>query len=83
MIKKANCMFCHRNCGMLIEVKDGKVVKVRSNPDRKISPGSICIGLNPLLLLKQINENLECLWKWAERPAHQPQKAKTSEALVT
>jgi hypothetical protein len=40
-------------------------------------------GLNPVLLLKQINENLESLWKLAERPAHQSQKAKTSEALVT
>ncbi|GAG41330.1 unnamed protein product, partial [marine sediment metagenome] len=28
MIKKANCMFCHRNCGMLIEVQGGKIVKV-------------------------------------------------------
>jgi hypothetical protein len=35
--------------------------------------------LNPVLLLKQINENLECLWKLAERPAHQPRKAKNSE----
>jgi hypothetical protein len=40
-------------------------------------------GLNPLLLLKQINENLERLWKLTERPAHQPRKTKTSEALVT
>jgi len=40
-------------------------------------------GLNPVLLLKQINENLECLWELAESPAHQPRKAKTSEALVT
>jgi len=28
-------------------------------------------GLNPVLLLKQINENLEYLWKLAERPAHE------------
>jgi hypothetical protein len=40
-------------------------------------------GLNPVLLLKQINENLESLWKLAECPAHQARKAKTSEALVT
>jgi len=33
-------------------------------------------GLNPRLLLKQINGNLECLWRLAERPAHQPGKAK-------
>ena len=40
-------------------------------------------GLNPVFLLKQINENVEALWKLAELPAHQQRKAKTSEALVT
>lgn len=42
MVKKANCQFCHRNCGMLIEVEDGKVVKVRPNPEHKISHGGMC-----------------------------------------
>ncbi len=28
-------------------------------------------GLNPVLLLRQINENLEHLWDLAERPAYQ------------
>ena len=40
-------------------------------------------GLNPVSLLKQINETLECLWKLAERPAHQQRRVKTYEALVT
>jgi hypothetical protein len=40
-------------------------------------------GLNPVLLLKQINENLESLWNLAEHPAHQQRKAKTYKALVT
>ncbi len=40
-------------------------------------------GLNPVLLLKQINENLESLWKLAERPGSQRTKAKAYEALVT
>jgi hypothetical protein len=39
--------------------------------------------LNPVLLLKQINENLESLWKLAERPANQQKKAKTYEVSVT
>lgn len=26
-------------------------------------------GLNPVLLLKEVNQNLECLWKLAERSA--------------
>jgi hypothetical protein len=40
-------------------------------------------GLNPVFLLKQINENLECLWKLAERPAGQQKKVKTCEVSVT
>jgi len=40
-------------------------------------------GLNPVSLLKQISENLECLWKLAERPVHQHRKAETGEASVT
>jgi len=40
-------------------------------------------GLNPVLLLKQINENLECLWKLAVLPAQQQKKAETQKVLVT
>jgi hypothetical protein len=40
-------------------------------------------GLNPVWLLKQINENLEALWKLAEQPGGQQKKAKTYEASVT
>jgi hypothetical protein len=40
-------------------------------------------GLNPVSLLKQINGNLECLWRLAERPAHQTGKAKNQVASVT
>ena len=39
--------------------------------------------LNPVLLLKQINENLELLWKLAERPIYQQRKVKTREVSVT
>lgn len=39
-------------------------------------------GLNPVWLLKEINENLECLWKMAERPGSQQKKAKTCEVSV-
>jgi hypothetical protein len=38
--------------------------------------------LNPVLLLKQINENLESLWKLAEHTNHQQRKAKTRKVLV-
>ena len=40
-------------------------------------------GLNPVSLLKQINENLEHLWNLAEHPTRQQKKVKTYEASVT
>ena len=39
--------------------------------------------LNPVLLLKQINENLEHLWNLAEHPVYQQRKDKTLKASVT
>jgi len=44
---------------------------------------AIYYGLNPVLLLKQINENLEHLWNLAESAVHQQRKVKTYEASVT
>jgi len=40
-------------------------------------------GLNPVLLLKHINENLESLWKLAEHPASQLKKVNACEVSVT
>ena len=39
-------------------------------------------GLDPVRLLKQINENLEALWKLAQRPDYQRQ-VKVNKVLVT
>jgi len=40
-------------------------------------------GLNPVVLLKQVNENLEVLWKLAQYPAYQQRKVKTGKVSVT
>ena len=39
--------------------------------------------LNPVTLLRQINENLERLWDMVEHPAHQQRKVKAYEVSVT
>jgi thiosulfate reductase/polysulfide reductase chain A len=41
-IKKAACFFCHNNCGVLVHVQDGKVVKVIGNPKHPASHGFVC-----------------------------------------
>ena len=40
--------------------------------DKKRELAATYYGLNPVTLLRQINENLERLWTLAERPAQQP-----------
>ena len=40
-------------------------------------------GINPVLLLRQLNENLEALWKLADRPIPQRSKMTNHDALVT
>lgn len=56
--------------GVLTEAKQRELAAVYS-------------GLNPVLLLKQINESLEHLWAMAQRPAIQQRKPKAYEASVT
>jgi len=40
-------------------------------------------GLNPVVLLKQINENLKALWKLSQYPPYQQTKVKTGKVSVT
>jgi len=41
-VKKTNCQFCAAMCGVLVHVEDGKVVKIKGNPDHPLSQGFIC-----------------------------------------
>jgi len=40
---RSACQACHCECGVLVYVKDGKVVKVEGDPDHPMSRGFICI----------------------------------------
>ena len=51
--------------------------------DKRHELAAIYHGLNPVLLLKQINENLEHLWDLAERPVQQHRRAKPPCVSVT
>ncbi len=41
-IVKSACRMCHGVCGVLVHIKDGKVVKVTGDPDCPTSFGYIC-----------------------------------------
>jgi len=41
-IFKSACRMCHGGCGVLVHVKDGKVIKIEGDPDSPINRGKIC-----------------------------------------
>jgi anaerobic selenocysteine-containing dehydrogenase len=40
------CGFCHTSCGMIVHVKDGKMVRVSGDPDHPASRGYLCKKAN-------------------------------------
>ena len=36
------CSFCHATCGMVVQVKDGRAVRVKGDPDNPSSRGYLC-----------------------------------------
>lgn len=41
-IKKSICFFCQGTCGVLVHVKNGKIIKVEGNPQHPMSRGFVC-----------------------------------------
>ncbi len=41
-IKKSYCGLCHPRCGLHLQMKNGRAVKVTGDPDHPISRGRIC-----------------------------------------
>jgi anaerobic selenocysteine-containing dehydrogenase len=40
---KSTCWECYHNCGILVHVKDGRVVDVKGNPEHPYNHGIVCI----------------------------------------
>ena len=41
-IYKSACRMCHGGCGVLVHVEDGKVVKVKGDPESPLNKGKLC-----------------------------------------
>jgi anaerobic selenocysteine-containing dehydrogenase len=41
-IYKSACRTCHGGCGVLVHVEDGKVVKVKGDPESPLNKGKLC-----------------------------------------
>jgi formate dehydrogenase major subunit len=73
------CPYCSVGCGILVHVKDGKIINTEGDPDHPISEGTLCpkggsifeMANNPLRLTKPkyraagATEWKEVEWDWA------------------
>jgi len=41
-IIKSNCRGCHGGCGVLVHVRDGRIIKIEGNPDFPTNHGAMC-----------------------------------------
>jgi anaerobic selenocysteine-containing dehydrogenase len=39
---RSHCRICHGGCGVLVHVKDGKVIRIEGDPESPISRGTLC-----------------------------------------
>jgi len=51
-IRKSWCGLCHVRCGILLQVEDGRAVRVKGDPDHPLTRGSVCPRCG--LLLEQV-----------------------------
>ena len=41
-IRRSYCGLCHPRCGLLLEIENGKIVKVKGDPDHPVTRGRLC-----------------------------------------
>jgi anaerobic selenocysteine-containing dehydrogenase len=41
-VVRTNCFECHTKCGVLVQVKEGKILKIEGNPEHPYTKGVVC-----------------------------------------
>ncbi|MFH1491554.1 MAG: molybdopterin-dependent oxidoreductase, partial [Pseudomonadota bacterium] len=81
-IRQSYCGLCHPRCGLLLEIEDGKVVKVRGDKDHPVTRGMVCsrghLMVDHLYHPDRINHPLK---RKGERGAGQWEKVSWDRAL--
>ncbi|MFQ5899698.1 MAG: molybdopterin-dependent oxidoreductase [Candidatus Methylomirabilia bacterium] len=82
-IVRSTCWECSVKCGSLVHVRDGRVVKITSNPHHPHSEGAFCVkGMNaPIAALERPDRPLYPLRRRDERGAGQWERISWDEAL--
>ncbi len=53
---KSLCGFCHTNCGIRVQVEDGKITRIEGDPDNPVNMGYLCAkaqAIKPLIESEQ------------------------------
>ena len=67
-VVKSHCRMCHGGCGVLVHMRDEKVVKIEGDPDSPVSRGRICSkGLASIDLLNHPNRILHPMLRKGKR----------------
>ena len=83
-IYKSACRVCHGGCGVLVHVKDGKVVKVQGDPASPLNRGRMCPkGLASIELLYHPDRLRHPLKKTGKRGQGKWERISWEEALGT
>jgi len=83
-VYKSACRMCHGGCGALVQVRNGKVVKVSGDPDSPLNKGQMCPkGLASIEHLYNPNRLQYPLKRAGERGEGKWQRISWDEALDT
>jgi hypothetical protein len=83
-IIKTACRACIANCGVIATVKNGRVIKVKGNPEDPMSKGSMCAkGLSGVQALYHPSRNKYPLKRVGKRGENKWKRISWDEALET
>jgi anaerobic selenocysteine-containing dehydrogenase len=81
-VLKSACRVCHGGCGVLVSVKDGKVIKVQGDPDSPLNQGRMCPkGLASIEMLYHPDRLTHPLKRTGKRGQGQWERISWDEAL--
>ena len=83
-IVKSVCQPCHSNCGVLVHIQDGQVIKIEGDPDFPENEGRMCVrGMSFTQLLYHPDRIKHPMKRVGERGAGKWQRISWDEAMDT
>ncbi|MFC1823662.1 molybdopterin-dependent oxidoreductase [Thermodesulfobacteriota bacterium] len=83
-VYKSVCSPCHSNCGVLVHVKDGRVLKIEGDPEHPENEGAMCVrGLSFTQLLYHPDRITHPMKRIGEKGEGKWQRISWDEALDT